>query len=52
MIFKIITTVVIGLYMGIILAFCGQDKEKKRGVAGAVLSIPYIMALICIWGKQ
>jgi len=49
MIFKIITTVVIGLYMGLILSFCGQDKEKKRGVAGAVLSIPYIMALVCIW---
>ena len=49
MIFKIITTVVIGLYMGLIFAFCGQNKEKKYGVAGVVLSIPYIMALVCIW---
>ena len=50
MMFRIITTVVIGIYMGIILAFCGQEsKDKKYGIAGAVLSIPYIMALVCIW---
>lgn len=50
---RIITTVVIGIYMGIILAFCGQEsKDKKYGVAGALLVVPYIMALICIWGRQ
>lgn len=48
MVFKIITTVVIGLVLGTITVVASMS-EKKSSIGWLFLIVPYIMALICMW---